>query len=89
MKEPDPIRIRGGAREHPPRRGYACRHRRSLLGTNAINIGGIVAERVTFSGAGTTRIGLPLAEITVDPTELPLGEVAVAFAGSTLEALGG
>ncbi|MBI5088009.1 MAG: putative Ig domain-containing protein, partial [Actinobacteria bacterium] len=57
----------------------------SALGANA---GGVIAEKIVFTGPGTQRLGLPLPVLMITPTTLPVGEVGVGYS-TTLSGTGG
>ncbi|MET0460764.1 MAG: putative Ig domain-containing protein, partial [Ilumatobacteraceae bacterium] len=65
---------------------YAPTSELSLTSSRAVNVGGIVAKKVTISGPGTVRLGLPLPVVTVEPEVIPIGEVGVAYRATTLVA---
>ncbi|MCU1391179.1 MAG: autotransporter protein [Ilumatobacteraceae bacterium] len=68
---------------------YAPTSQIDLEGIGALNLGGVVAQGVAFSGSTDVRIGLPVPPVVVTSTALPRGQVGVAYAPTTISATGG
>ena len=60
-----------------------------VTGDGATNIGGIVAQDVTFRGDPATRLGLPLPDLLIAPSALSAGQQSAPFAPVAFTAAGG
>ncbi|MCU1503809.1 MAG: hypothetical protein JWM12_3163, partial [Ilumatobacteraceae bacterium] len=68
---------------------YAPTSTLQLSSTNAANVGGVVVENMTITGAGQARLGLPLPLTAIAPATIPSGEVGVVSASTAFSAAGG
>lgn len=51
--------------------------------------GAIVADRLSVTGAGVVRIGMPIGTLDVQPSTLPAGQVGLPYTATGLVATGG
>ncbi|HEY7627294.1 MAG TPA: putative Ig domain-containing protein, partial [Ilumatobacteraceae bacterium] len=66
---------------------YAPRATLQLSSALGLDLGGVIAREVFTAGPGQMRIGMPVPNLTVVPSNLPAGEVGVGYA-ATLTASG-
>ena len=90
MMTSNAVTITGGPRASSYRGVvYAPTAELLLGGTSPISLGGVIAKKISISGSGTMRIGMPIPTLTATPATLPTGQVAVAYSGAQFAAAGG